>query len=162
MFESQPNEFLPIPEQRESIFIDFAEIQPLADLHIKGRALNPHNKKPNLSAFLKDGGLNKLSALKGLDIRFDYAIIDAVREIKLHAVDGIISETGYDHLKHLMLLCSLNSEYSEYFPITPQVREGRYTIKDAVKIFNTLIERYAKYSKLLVSAKRGFTYGRRL
>ena len=151
LYASQPDTFLPIPEQRESIFIDFADAQPLSDLHIKSRAMHAGNKKPGLSNFLKDGGLDTIPALDSVGLRFDFAIIDAMREVINHVLDGKIQRSGLEHLNHLMVLCNRNAEYSGYFPFTPAVEKRSYSVSESINVLNQLIKRNQSYSEMLAT-----------
>lgn len=154
LFPGQRDAFLPMPERRESIFIDFAAIDPLTDIHIKGRALHPSNAKPGLAKFLCGEGLEAFTSIDGLDLRFDYAIVDTLKEIKRHIIGSNLQAEALPYLDLLMSLCRMNSEYSQYFPFAPVVSKGSHTVNDAIAVFDLLMTRYAEYSRLLQTTHR--------
>lgn len=140
-----PDTFLPVPDNRETIFIDFAGTDVFSDLHIKSRALSPSNRKVGLANAFLTGAMESVIRNPGVRFRYDFALVDTLFEIEKHTSGGQITEASLGYIKLLMQLSATNTEFSEHFPFTQLIKENRYSLGDAAQLFNTMTQKFTKY-----------------
>ena len=109
----QPDLFLPVPETRDTIFIDYAAVHELADFFIKNRAVLSSNPSSRLAEHLVEGGFLEAHAEDATLFRVDQAIAEtafAIDACKKHD----LPEAATRHLKRLPKLCQAHWECSPY------------------------------------------------
>ena len=111
-FLNRPEQFLPIPQIRQTIFTDYSIPSDLSDLYIKNRAIQPLAESDgNLSKLLVDDGFLAANANCGIGFRIDRAIVETVEFITRHAgADKRLDDVGIAHLARLPALCRAHVE----------------------------------------------------
>ena len=109
--------FLPVPESRESVVIDYAREDARTDLFIKNQAIlsRPHNMA--LAEHLLDQGALTDRSVANVRFRFDRAILEMLTGISAAMVNGALP-TGQDFLlTRLATLCRAHWECSPFYPL---------------------------------------------
>lgn len=145
MFAAKPDDFIPMPDVREVLFIDYTSLDASADLYIKNRALHSGGQG-QLAERLVDGGILDRNEDSPLCLRVDTAIVEAVDNVSKHAAEGGISGEGARHLMRLPRLCRAHFETSGFHPLlTSQVNDD--TPETALRLYQEIAPRLAAMRK---------------
>jgi hypothetical protein len=146
-----PEQFLPWPLERESIFIDYVGDHELADLLIKSRALYPTSIKHGAVATF----VQTLAIAERNNIRFraDHALVEAAIGASRNMSAQGLTEEGYRYLRAMPALCRQSESTSPYFPLFSAVpSEGNS--EAIVAAANEVIESIRKYQATLATMNR--------
>lgn len=115
IYHAQPESFIATPLDRETIFVDYAKQDVLADIHIKSRAINPANAKKGLARHYTDE-LSREAEAAGLKLRLDYSIVETATTIaSSFKSNGKLSAAALEPVLRLAKLCSQHTDGSPYF-----------------------------------------------
>jgi hypothetical protein len=134
---TQPALFLPMPMVRETLFIDYAAMDELADIHLKNRALMSFQPDSTLSAFLVDRGFLDRHAGHPVLFRVDRAIVETVDNVRRNIAGDQATAAAVEHLRRLPRLCKAHWEWSPHYTLLDtEVTDD--SMETAVRLFNTL------------------------
>jgi hypothetical protein len=145
----QPDMFLPAPFERNTIFIDFAGHNELADIYIKGRALHPKNIRSGVAESFQVGPLKSDAERTGVTLRLDSGVTEALSMIVATARDGQMTREGAPYLNALPDLCRASKAWSPHYNFIPAVEDGMSPLdlyrqiaaraKEVRKLWNTVL-----------------------
>jgi hypothetical protein len=142
-FARNPRDFLPTPSDRRAIFVDFAANSELADIFIKGRALNPANARSGFVGTYSNGTLVSDAKRANVGLRLDAAVVEAVTKIIEHSESGTVSDAARPYLKVLPALCRRSQPWSTHFNFIPQATYND-TTGAGLEILNKIAPRIAE------------------
>lgn len=115
VFSIDPAAFLPSPQTREAIFLDFARPELLSDLLIKNRVLNLASRKHGLAAALLGSDVETKAVEAGAALRMDAALIDAAVTLSEGSENGRIRDAQMSLFMALPYFCRLSAGWSPHF-----------------------------------------------
>jgi hypothetical protein len=140
LLNAQPELFLPIPQIRQTLFIDYARAAETADLYIKNRAVTSAEPNDLLSKLLVDGDFVARNRDCGMAFRVDRAIVETVDNTARHIIDGRLDEAGITHLARLPTLCRMHTEGSPHHLIhTGDVQDT--SLQTALRLYGEIAPR---------------------
>jgi hypothetical protein len=142
-FARNPEAFLPAPGDRHAIFIDFAAKSELADIFIKGRALNPTNVRSGFVDAYSKGSLTSDAERAGVGLRLDAAVVEATTKIVEQSESGTLSDAARPYLKLLPALCRMSQPWSAHFNFIPPAPHDD-TSRAGLEILNQIAPRIAE------------------
>ncbi len=142
LLNSDPDLFLPIPQIRQTIFIDYLAKGELADLYIKNRAIQKTTADDCLPRMLVDDDFLAKNRDAGVGFRVDRAIVETVDNVMRHVKDGQLDNAGLPHLFRLPVLCQAHEEASPHHILhAGQVPDT--TPQTALRLLNEIVPRLA-------------------
>ena len=153
LFASQPQNFLPIPDLRQTIFIDYAAQHPEADLFVKNRAVVSTEADDNLSRFLVDDGYLDQHTDSDIEIRVDRAIVETIANAARRAQGGQIDQEGIAILARLPRLCHAHRESSPYHQLHA-AKVPDLTLSTAERLYYEIAQRIAVLRQQEVAPSR--------
>ena len=140
LVNSDPDLFLPIPQIRQTLFIDYLAEGELADLYVKNRAIQKTTEDDSLSRVLIDEGFLLKNRDAEIAFRVDRAIAETADNIARHVKDGQLDTAGLPHLLRLPALCLAHEETSPHHVIhTGSVPDT--TPQTALRLYNEIAPR---------------------
>lgn len=119
MAATQPELFLPIPQVRETLFIDFTTAHEMTDIYIKNRAVMGFKQNTSLGQFLDDSDFLERHKDGPVRFRIDLAIVETVYEIYTSCENNKFTPASTPYLQRLLKLSRAHWESSDHFPLLP-------------------------------------------
>jgi hypothetical protein len=151
----RPEALLPTPLERNVIFIDFAGNNDLADIYIKGRAINAANPRGGLVAAFEEGSLQRHASQAVVQLRMDAAVVEAITKVIDTMVNGKVSPEGIPYLAALPRLCRASQAWTTYFDFVPQDINDD-SIQSAIRIFTAIHPRLQELRKQFKTLHKDF------
>jgi hypothetical protein len=143
--------FLPPPENRDAIFMDFAGAGALADLHIKSRALLPGNLKTSVLHALTHFQLEQHAQALGINLRLDFGVVEAATGILTNMTGGNLGPAGVPYYQNFTRLCALSRETTSQFSLFSGPVED--TPESAAVLINQVFANIGKHRAMLKSVR---------
>jgi len=152
MAATQPELFLPIPQVRETLFIDYTTAHEMTDIYIKNRAVMGFKSNSSLAQFIDESGF--LERYKDGPVRFriDLAIVETVYEIYKSSKNKEFTQASVPYLQRLLRLCRAHWESSDHYPLLPagtQIPDD--SLGTAARLTNELLARIGTYRNMHAS-----------
>ncbi|MSO73313.1 MAG: hypothetical protein EXQ84_06865 [Rhodospirillaceae bacterium] len=153
-----PDDFLPMPGLRDTIFIDYMSTEETVDAYIKNRALVSQDSTNALAKFLVDDGFLDKNIDSPFAFRVDTAIVETVRNARNRIVNRQIDREGQEILERLPRLCQAHFETSCHH-VLHDSEVGDLSLKTAVRLAQEISPRLDRLDAQRAVMKRDLHMG---
>lgn len=138
-----PDRLLPVPAERDTLFVDYARESEMADLQIKNRAqyINHSLGRKGFLEALDDYDIEGLAQAAGLKLRLDYGVYDAVRLAMSHSHEGVMRHETMPYLKRLPRMVRNSRDWSSHYRMCDATAGKEDTLECGLRLANDVLPR---------------------